>query len=56
GYLNFARQCWKYFKKFSQLTRTNEVTSLFNLWVSRGLEGETLAAIASLCGITIAGY
>ena len=56
GYLNFARQCWKYFKKFSQTTRTNEVTSLFNLWVSRGLTASVLASIASLCGVEIAGY
>ena len=56
GYLNFARQCWKYFKKFSQATRTNEVTGLFNLWVSRGLTASILADIAALCGVTIPGY
>lgn len=55
-YLNFARQCWKYFKKFSQTTRTNEVTFWFNHWVSRGLNATVLASIASLCGVTIAGY
>ena len=56
GYLNFARQCWKYFKKFSGVTRTNEVTHWFNHWVSRGLSAATLANIAELCGVTIAGY
>ena len=56
GYLNFARQCWKYFKKFSQTTRTNEVTFCFNHWVSRGLTASVLADIAALCGVTIAGY
>ena len=56
GYLNFARQCWKYFKKFSQTTRTNEVTYWWNHWVSRGLLGAVLADIAELCGVDIAGY
>ena len=56
GYLNFARQCWKYFKKFSGTTRTNEVTHWFNHWVSRGLLPATLARIADLCGVEIAGY
>ena len=56
AYLNFARQCWKYFKKFSQTTRTNEVTYWFNHWVSRGLNATVLAAIAELCGVTISGY
>ena len=56
AYLNFARQCWKYFKKFSQATRTNEVTHWFNHWVSRGLNAAVLADISALCGITIAGY
>lgn len=56
GYLNFARQCWKYFKKFTQVTRTNEVTFWFNHWVSRGLNAAVLADIAELCGVTIAGY
>lgn len=56
GYLNFARQCWKFFKKFSQTTRTNEVTYWFNHWVSRGLNATVLADIAELCGVTIAGY
>lgn len=56
GYLNFARQCWKYFKKFSQTTRTNEVTFWFNHWVSRGLTASVLASIAELCGVTIPGY
>lgn len=56
GYLNFARQCWKYFKKFSQTTQTNEVTFWFNHWVARGLNATVLAGIAELCGVEIAGY
>lgn len=56
GYLNFARQCYKYFKKFSQTTRDQEVQYCFNHWVSRGLTGSVLAEIATLCGVTISGY
>ena len=56
GYLNFARQCWKYFKKFSGVTRTNEVTHWFNHWVSRGRNAVVLADIAELCGVSIPGY
>jgi hypothetical protein len=56
AYLNFARQCWKAFKKFSQTTRVNLVTARFNFWVSQGLNATVLANIASLCGVTIAGY
>lgn len=56
GYLNFARQCYKYFKKFSGVTRTNEVTYWFNHWISRGLNATVLSNISELCGITIAGY
>ena len=56
GYLNFARQCYKFFKKFSSTTRTNEVTHWFNHWVSRGLTGSVLASIAELCGVAIPGY
>lgn len=56
AYLNFARQCWKFFKKFSQTTRTNEVTYWFNHWVSRGLTASVLADITELCGVTMAGY
>ena len=56
AYLNFARQCYKYFKKFSQTTRTNEVNYWFNHWVSRGLTGSILASIAELCGVAIPGY
>lgn len=55
-YLDFARQCWKYFKKFSQVTRTNELTYWFNHWVSRGLNGTILANVAELCGVRIPGY
>jgi len=55
-YLDFARQCYKYFKKFSQTTRTNEVQNWFNHWQSRGLVGAELAKVAALCGITIPGY
>lgn len=55
-YLDFARQCWKYFKKFSQATRTNELTFWFNHWVSRGLDGYILANVAELCGVRIPGY
>lgn len=56
GYLNFARQCWKFFKKFSQTTRTNEVNYWFTHWVSRGLTAAVLASIAELCGVAIPGY
>ena len=56
GYLNFARQCYKYFKKFSGTTRTQEVQHWFNHWVSRGLTGSVLASIADLCGVSIPGY
>lgn len=56
AYLNFARQCWKYFKKFSQQTRQDEVEHWFAHWVSRGLNATVLAAISELCGITIPGY
>ena len=56
AYLNFARQCYKAFKNFSQTTRTNLVTARFNFWVSQGLTGSVLADIASLCGVEIAGY
>jgi len=55
-YLNFARQCYKYFKKFSQTTRFNEVAFWHAHWVSRGLSGAVLANVAELCGITIPGY
>jgi len=55
-YLDFARQCWKYFKKFSQATRTQEVNYWWTHWVSRGLNGTVLASIAELCGVTITGY
>lgn len=56
AYLNFARQCWKFFKKFSQLTRTQEVQYWWNHWTARGLNGTVLAQIAALCGVTITGY
>jgi len=56
GYLNFARQCYRYFKNFSQVTRENEILNWFNHWVSRGLNGVILANVAELCGITIPGY
>ena len=55
-YLDFARQCYKYFKKFSGTTRLNEITYWFNHWVSRGLDGTLLAQVAELCGIRIPGY
>ena len=55
-YLDFARQCWKYFKKFSQTTRTNEITYWFSHWVSRGLNCYILANVAELCGVRIPGY
>lgn len=56
AYLNFARQCYKYGKNFSSVTRTNEVLHWFFHWLSRGLNGTVLAQIAALCGVTIAGY
>lgn len=56
AYLNFARQCWKYAKKFSGTTKDNEITFWFNHWVSRGLTASVLADISELCGTTIAGY
>jgi len=55
-YLNFARQCYKFFKKFSGLTRTNEVLFWFNHWVSRGKDATVLASISALCGVSIPGY
>jgi len=56
GYLNFARQCWKFFKKFSSVTRQNEVEYWWSHWKSRGLDGTVLASISELCGVTIPGY
>jgi len=56
AYLNFVRECYRLFKKFSQTTRQNEAQIFFNKWVARGLTPSTLAAIAPLCGITIPGY
>jgi hypothetical protein len=56
SYLNFARQCYKFFKKFSGTTKDNEVLYWFNHWVSRGLNATVLAAISELCGTSIAGY
>ena len=55
-YLNFARQCWKYAKKFSGVTKDNEILFWFNHWISRGLNPTVLANEALLCGTTIAGY
>lgn len=56
AYLNFARQCYKYDKKFSGTTKDNEITFWFNHWVSRGYNATVLAGLAELCGTTIAGY
>jgi len=56
AYLNFARECYRLFKNFSQTTRQNEVQNWFNMWVARGLRGTVLASVAELCGIAIPGY
>jgi len=55
-YLNFVRECYRLFKRFSQVSRTNEAQILFNKWVSRGLNGVELERIAELCGIHITVY
>jgi len=55
-YLNFARQCYKYFKKFSGATKDAEILNWFNHRVARGQNATVLAAISELCGTTIAGY
>jgi len=56
AYENFARECYRIGKTFSGVTKTNEVNTAFEKWVSRGLDGDILADIAELCGETIAGY
>lgn len=55
-YLNFARKCYKIGKKFSGLTKDNEILYWFNLFVSRGYTAGVLADVAELCGSPIAGY
>jgi len=56
AYLNFARQCYRLFKKFSQVSRQNETQNWFNMWVARGYNPTVLAQVAELCGIAIPGY
>jgi hypothetical protein len=55
-YLNMARKCWKYGKKFASTTKDNAVLNFFNYKVAEGLNATVLAGIAALCGTTIAGY
>lgn len=56
AYLNFARQCYKYSKNFSQTTQLNEVYHWYVHWSSRGFNATVLASIAELCGVDIAEY
>ena len=56
AYLNFARQCYRIGKNFSQTTQLNEVYFRYSTWVSRGLTASILADIAQLCGVDITDY
>ena len=56
AYLNFARQCYKYSKNFSQTTQINEVYLWYTHWASRGFNPTVLAEVATLCGVNITEY
>ena len=55
-YLNFARQCYRIAKQFSQATQTNECYYRYEYWLNQGLDATILASIAEMCGVTIADY
>lgn len=55
-YLNFARQCYRISRQFSQATQINECYYRYQYWLNQGLNATVLANIAELCGVTLAGY
>lgn len=55
-YLNFARQCYRLARQFSQATQINEVYYRYQYWVSQGLTPAILTDIAALCGIDLTDY
>ena len=55
-YLNYARQCYRIAKQFSQATQVNEAYYRYEYWLNQGLNAAILASIAEMCGVTIADY
>jgi len=55
-YLNFARQCYRIGKQFSQATRINEVYYRYQYWLNQGLNAAILTDLAELCGVALADY
>jgi hypothetical protein len=55
-YLNFARQCYRIGKQFSQATRVNEVYYRYEYWLNQGMDSAILTDIASLCGVDLTAY
>jgi len=55
-YLNFARQCYRIAKQFSQATQINEVYYRYQYWLNQGLNGTILTELATLCGVALADY
>jgi len=55
-YLNFARQCYRLTRQFSQATQINECYYRYQIWVNRGLDPTILTDIAELCGVDLAAY
>ena len=55
-YLNFARQCYRIAKQFSQATQINECYYRYEYWLNQGLNAAILTSIAEMCGVTIGDY
>jgi len=55
-YLNFARQCYRIGKQFSQATRVNEVYYRYQYWLNQGLSSVILTDIAEQCGVALSDY
>ena len=55
-YLNFARQCYRIARQFSQATRVNEVYYRYLYWFHQGLDDTILRDISELCGVNLSVY
>jgi len=56
AYLNFARQCYRISKQFTQATQINETYFRYSTWLNRGLNATILSDIARLCGVDLTEY
>jgi len=55
-YLNFARQCYRIAKQFSQATQINEVYYRYQYWLNQGLNAAILTDLAEMCGVALGDY